>query len=85
MHATPSPEAHPLADLPSTRRIDATMALLSALGTTPEGGWTVSELAELCGCSEAAIHARQKDALRSARHAAEALGLTPIDFRKLPE
>lgn len=54
---------HPLADMPTTRRIDCVLAILSGMPVQRPGGWTTAELAELCGCSEAAIVIRQREAL----------------------
>ncbi|MGE9266818.1 MAG: sigma factor-like helix-turn-helix DNA-binding protein [Verrucomicrobiales bacterium] len=63
----PRGERHPLAHLPTTRRIDVTLAILRARGLTPDGGWTIAELADLCGCSRGAIFERQKSALKKLR------------------
>lgn len=64
--ADPAPrEKHPLAHLPTTRRIDVVLAILCARKLTPQGGWTVAELADQCGCSQAAIRLRLQDALNS--------------------
>ncbi|MCU0797314.1 MAG: hypothetical protein MUF31_15430 [Akkermansiaceae bacterium] len=77
MPKRPTSLEHPLADLPVTLRIDATLAVLSASRLTPPGGWSLSELADLCGCSEAAILIRQRNALETARRNASSLGITP--------
>lgn len=67
------PDPHPCSDLPVTTRIDLTLAVLSAMQQQKEGGWSIADLADLCGCSEAAIVARTTASLRKARHAAETL------------
>lgn len=66
------------AALPPTLRID----LVLAAAPTPPGGWSVAELAELAGCSQAAIHARQAAALRSLRAACAARSLNPALLRR---
>jgi DNA-directed RNA polymerase specialized sigma24 family protein len=65
----------PLHDLPSTLRIDLTLAVLGSMEVQEAGGWSIADLAELCGCSEAAICARQQAALQKARAQAQACGL----------
>lgn len=65
----------PSSDLPVTVRIDLTLAVLSSMEVQEAGGWSIAALAELCGCSEAAIVARQTAALQKARAQAEACGL----------
>jgi DNA-directed RNA polymerase specialized sigma24 family protein len=66
---------HPLSDLPATLRIDLTLAVLSSMEVQAAGGWSIADLADLCGCSEAAIVARQTAALQKARAQAQACGL----------
>ncbi|MFC5049217.1 hypothetical protein ACFPK9_01105 [Rubritalea spongiae] len=61
-------DPHPLEHLPTSRRIDAVMAILSSMETQKPGGWTVAELADLCGCSTSAIHERQQCALAKLKH-----------------
>jgi DNA-directed RNA polymerase specialized sigma24 family protein len=64
----------PLSDLPSTTRIDLTLAVLGSMEMQESGGWSIADLADLCGCSEAAIVARQQAAMARARAVAEACG-----------
>ncbi|GAA5482082.1 hypothetical protein [Haloferula sargassicola] len=80
----PKPSDHPLADMPATLRIDATLATLSAAKLTPPGGWSLADLADLCGCSEAAILTRQRHAITAAKRSAGALGIDPKTIRRLP-
>lgn len=64
---TPPLVGHPLGHLRTTQRIDATLAILSASGICPPGGWTLEDLADLCGCSREAIRQRETKALDSLR------------------
>ncbi|MGJ8674032.1 hypothetical protein [Rubritalea sp.] len=61
-------QPHPLAHLPTSRRIDTVIGILSARKLQKPGGWTLAELAELCGCSESAIYERQTNALAKLRN-----------------
>jgi DNA-directed RNA polymerase specialized sigma24 family protein len=81
----PNPsEPHPLADLPVSLRIDVTLAVLSAMEVQKQGGWALADLADLCGCSEAAIVARQQRALERAQHRASHLLSDFKPFSKTP-
>ncbi len=51
----------------TSREIDAALAVLSALRLTPVTGWTSRELAEIIGCSPAAIERRTAKALLAAK------------------
>lgn len=78
-------EAHAVEDpgawfraLPTSLRID----LVLAAAPTPPGGWSVAELAELAGCTRAAIYARQSAAVRALRAACSSRGLAPFVTRR---
>jgi hypothetical protein len=75
-------EAHAVEDpgawfraLPTSLRID----LVLAAAPTPPGGWSVAELA---GCTRAAIYARQSAAVRALRAACSSRGLAPFVTRR---
>lgn len=58
---------HPLAHIPVRTRIDYVLYLLRRRRLTPVEGWSVKDLAELCGCSERAIEKCQARALLKLR------------------
>jgi predicted DNA-binding transcriptional regulator YafY len=63
---------HDLESDSKTVRLDAAIALSNRLRTP----LTAAELAELSGCTRAAIYVRQQEALPSLRRAAERAGLS---------
>lgn len=65
--AVPDPDEAWFLALPTTVRIDLVLGVLSARRITPDGGWSLTELAELCGCSDTAILLRERAALRVLR------------------
>ncbi len=71
----PSDDPHPLADLPISARID--IAIVAAIQVERQTGKRLSpaQIADLAGCSKAAIHARRKASLAAFRAAAARTGL----------
>lgn len=71
----PSDDPHPLAGLPISARID--IAIVAAIQAERQTGKRLSpaEIADLAGCSKAAIHARRKASLDAFRAAAARTGV----------
>jgi hypothetical protein len=63
--------------MPVSSRIDLVMKVVP----TPPGGWSVADLADLAGCTKAAILHRQRTALRRLRETCLSRGITPRTIR----
>jgi len=78
----PEHDTHPLAHLPISARID--IAIVAAIQVERQTGNRLSpaDIADLAGCSKAAIHARRNAAVEAFRAAARRTGIEQ-DLRQI--